>query len=160
MARAEADFFLALQLPGLILPLFHTNAATFGSLPTAYGRSNSATLMLNNFQLPFSLLQFGISLYQILRWMADILALGWVGMWLGLSARKPNMAVAMTILFVMIVPAFVFCAPGLPVDLIFIFWARQKLTKQFRFVAMPQYDALFVSPRLAPTTMPPPIIPG
>ena len=58
-----------------------------------------------------------------------MLALGWVGMWLGLSAKRPGMAATMTIFVVVVIPIFAFCVPSLIIDLFFILWARNKLLR-------------------------------
>jgi hypothetical protein len=65
----------------------------------------------------------------------DVLALGWVGMWMGLTQPKPIQAFARTILFAVIVPAVVFCLPNLIFDLFWISWARRKLQHGFRRAA-------------------------
>jgi ABC-type transport system involved in multi-copper enzyme maturation permease subunit len=87
----------------------------------------------------FSFFQTLQILYKMATFVADIFAIGFVGMWLGLSAKKPNLASAMTILLVLILPRFAFCVPDLLIDLVFIQWARLKLLDNFRLAAMPQY---------------------
>ena len=87
----------------------------------------------------------------------EVFALGWVGMWLGLSARKPAHAILLTALYVLVLPWLVtsvlprFLFGGnwvllttgaaiLPMmkDVIFIYWARGKLRGQFRVTAARQ----------------------
>ncbi len=107
---------------------------------------------------PILLLQSGSLLYQLTKSVADYLAVGWVGMWLGLSTKKPNLAAAFTILFVVIIPMALVCVPSVVIDLVFILWARQKLLDEFRRTAMPQYPSAFNRPSSAPIAGTPPII--
>ena len=74
---------------------------------------------------------------------AQLMAVAWYGLWIGLTTRKPGHAVAKTIIYVVIVPlifSFVFsCGLLWPVitivkDVIFINRARSQLHKQFRNV--------------------------
>src|SRR5512132_268765 len=54
----------------------------------------------------------------------DMAAMAWVGMWMGLRQAKAVQAFGKTILFVMIVPALVFCFPNVLFDVFWITWAR------------------------------------
>jgi ABC-type transport system involved in multi-copper enzyme maturation permease subunit len=89
-------------------------------------------------------------IYVAIRWISDVLALGWVGMWLGLSMKKPNMAAPATILFAGILPAMAICVPNPAVDLCLILWAREKLIREFRLAAMPHYHTIHLRPDLYP----------
>jgi len=73
-----------------------------------------------------------MAVYQIGRSVADFFALGWFGIWLALTCKKPEMAAALTILFVLILPFVAFCVPTIAIDFVFIFFARSKLQQQFR----------------------------
>jgi hypothetical protein len=95
--------------------------------------------------------------YAIVEFLANVLAIGWVGMWLGLSSKNPNLAPAMTILFVVILPNFVPCLPAVIPDLIFIFWARRQLQENFRRYAFPQQWSYAGLPGLAPLQVRPPV---
>ena len=64
---------------------------------------------------------------------ADALALGWFGMWLGLSTKKPQFATAWTIFFVLILPA-PFMIADIVIDFIFIVWGATALQQDFRLV--------------------------
>jgi hypothetical protein len=72
-----------------------------------------------------------MAVYQIGRSVADFFALGWFGMWLALTCKKPEMAAGLTILFVLILPIIAFCVPTIAIDLVFILFARSKLQQQF-----------------------------
>jgi ABC-type transport system involved in cytochrome c biogenesis permease component len=71
----------------------------------------------------------------------DFYALGWFGMWLALTTKKPNLAVAFTALFVLVLPSFVFCVPDFLIDIGFIIWARIKLIEDFRVLAAQSYSS-------------------
>jgi hypothetical protein len=64
---------------------------------------------------------------------ADALAVGWFGMWLGLSAKKPELAVVWTVLFVLILPS-PFWFADVVIDLVFIVWGATALQQDFRLV--------------------------
>jgi len=97
-------------------------------------------------------------------WMvADVFAIYWFGLWLALSAKKPNLAPALTILFVLVLPAPVsFCRLDILADLFFILWGATKLQQDLRWIVSQQYQvSLPTSRRPAPTDAAgaPPIIP-
>lgn len=92
--------------------------------------------------------------------LADIFTIGWVGMWLGLTAKKPNLVPVWTILFVLILPSFV-CALDLLVDMFLIIWASSSLQTDLRWTLSRQYDVPSgqLKPRVAlPYVSPPPVI--
>jgi len=64
--------------------------------------------------------------------VADFFAIGWFGMWLALTLRRPNMAAGLTILCVVILPTVAFCVPTLATDAIFIAIGWVKLSEDFR----------------------------
>jgi ABC-type transport system involved in multi-copper enzyme maturation permease subunit len=98
--------------------------------------------------------------------VADLVALYWVGMWLGLSARNPKRAFSGTILRVLVLPWIAFCAflmfaamaptsvrdmgwevflgtwfaLGLAADIGFGLHARHKLLTEFRLIAAQRYQ--------------------
>jgi ABC-type transport system involved in multi-copper enzyme maturation permease subunit len=97
-----------------------------------------------------------------LGFIADIVAVGWFGMWLGLSVKKPNLAPAYNVLFVLILPSpFYFCAIDLVLDFILIIWSVTRLHEDFRFVMARRSGAtafaLPAPPRLSPVPVPPPL---
>jgi hypothetical protein len=67
-----------------------------------------------------------------------MIAAGWVGMWLSLSSRRPNLAFAQTLLYVVFLPWIVFCLPRILITLPLWFWARGKLHTRLREVATAQ----------------------
>jgi hypothetical protein len=65
---------------------------------------------------------------------ADILAIGWFGMWLALTVRKPGLAPALTILAVLILPVMLVHF-DLVADMFFISWGTTRLQEDFRRLA-------------------------
>jgi len=74
---------------------------------------------------PFGLLSAGL---YCLRMFADCYAIGAYGIWLALTAKKPALAPARTILFVLILPSML-CWLDIFVDLLFIVWGVAKLQR-------------------------------
>ena len=74
------------------------------------------------------------ALFLSVRLGADILAIGWFGMWLALTARKPGLAPALTILAVLILPAMLVHF-DLVADMFFISWGTTRLQEDFRRLA-------------------------
>lgn len=70
----------------------------------------------------------------LVRWALDMFALGWMGMWLGLSTKNPRWTPAKLIFFVMVLPLFFFFVPmsGVVFDTYYIFYARERLFEDFR----------------------------
>ena len=94
----------------------------------------------------------------VLKLFLDFYAVGWVGMWLALTLRKPNLAAAFTVLFVLVLPSFVFCVPDFLIDIGFIVWARGKLRQDFRALAVQSQSTMpaVLVARPAPETFPTP----
>jgi ABC-type transport system involved in multi-copper enzyme maturation permease subunit len=69
---------------------------------------------------------------QIANSIADFFAVGWFGMWLALSLKKPATATGLTILYVLVLPALAFCVPTLAIDVVFIVVGYSKLQQDFR----------------------------
>lgn len=61
----------------------------------------------------------------------DFFAMGWLGMWLALTMRKPHLATGATILFVLILPS-VMCGASVIVDIVLIAIFATKLRADFR----------------------------
>ncbi|HSU53889.1 MAG TPA: ABC transporter permease subunit [Candidatus Dormibacteraeota bacterium] len=78
--------------------------------------------------------------------LADVCALGWFGMWLALTTKRPNLATPMTILFVLILPSLM-CFFDIIADLIFILWGLTRLQQDFRWVLERQYGGYWRGPR-------------
>jgi hypothetical protein len=74
-------------------------------------------------------------LFQFGKTALDFYALGWFGMWMALTNKKPDMVEGLTILFVLVLPVFAFCVPTFAIDIVFIVVARSKLQRDFRRVS-------------------------
>jgi hypothetical protein len=79
-------------------------------------------------------------LKQIANSIADFFAVGWFGMWLALTLRKPGSATGLTILYVLVLPALAFCVPTLATDAVFIVVGYSKLQQDFRSPAIASHD--------------------
>lgn len=69
----------------------------------------------------------------------DFLALGWLGMWLSLTMRRPQLAAGATILYVLILPGVTTCYAifvGFILDIILIAVFASKLHADFRLTLM------------------------
>ena len=95
--------------------------------------------------LPFSFLG---GIYAV-RMGLDLLAICWVGMALALTMKRPALAPALTILFVLILPSVLFWADTL-VDLLLIAWGVSRCRQDLRRVVAQQYQSAF------PVSFPPP----
>lgn len=92
---------------------------------------------------------FGWCIYCV-RMYADYHAVAWFGMWLALTRKKPGMAPALTILFVLIVPS-VLCWLDVLADLFFILWGMTRLREQdLRFLMARQYEPARAGAAAAP----------
>jgi len=92
--------------------------------------------------------------------VVDIFTIGWVGMWLGLTAKKPDLAPVWTILFVLILPSFV-CGVDLLVDIFLMIWASSRLQQDIRWTLARQYQVPLsnMTPQMIlPYVPPPPVI--
>ena len=74
------------------------------------------------------------SLFGVGKFILDIFAIGWFGMWMGLSARRPALAPLWTILIGVILPAplVMCCWADIAIDLVLIFWSKGKLEFDLR----------------------------
>jgi len=68
---------------------------------------------------------------QLLKAAGAFLAIGWFGMWLALTAKRPQSAAGLTILFVIVLPAVAICVPTVAIDLVLILVFRGKLRQDF-----------------------------
>jgi hypothetical protein len=66
---------------------------------------------------------------------ADILAVGWFGMWLALTLKRPVLAPALTILFVLVLPACLYRF-DLVADILFVSWGTNQLQQDFRWLVL------------------------
>lgn len=110
--------------------------------------------------IPGAVVSFGTSCWFTVVLVADVFTVGWVGMWLGLSVKKPDLAPFWTILFVLILPSFA-CVLDFLVDAFLIIWASSSLQTDFRWILSRQYQVppAQMTPRMAlPYVPPPPVI--
>lgn len=116
---------------------FWPGAATLTllALPVLEAVIREPPSMSNFFWLPVP----GITLFHMTTFVLDLLALAWVGMWMGLSQPKAIQGFAKTIVFVIVVPSLIFCVPNIVFDLFWISWARRQLENQFRKAATERY---------------------
>jgi ABC-type transport system involved in multi-copper enzyme maturation permease subunit len=63
----------------------------------------------------------------------DVFAVIWVGRWLALSCRRPALAPAYTILFVLVLPSIGVCGLDILIDALLIAWASSHLQQDFRW---------------------------
>jgi ABC-type transport system involved in multi-copper enzyme maturation permease subunit len=113
-----------------------------------------ATLSVTHNFDPFARLLGGFMLSgaHVLRLAADLFAILWLGMALALTSKKPNMALALTVLFVLVLPApLSFCWLDVLIDLIFIAWGVNKCQQNLRRLVAEQYQV----PSSAPGTFAP-----
>ena len=66
---------------------------------------------------------------------ADILAVGWFGMWLALTMKRPVLAPALTILFVLVFPSCLYRL-DLVADMLFVSWGTTQLQQDFRWLVL------------------------
>jgi ABC-type transport system involved in multi-copper enzyme maturation permease subunit len=74
-----------------------------------------------------------------LRLAADFLAVGWFGMSLALTLKRPIFAAPLTILLVLIVPAL-FSWLDLVADMFFVSWGTTRLQRDFRDILVHRYQ--------------------
>jgi hypothetical protein len=87
----------------------------------------------------FAVFMGGKCLFLVAAFLADVLAAGWVGMLVGLTAKKPSQAAGLTVLYTVALPTFAFCVPDLVVSVPLLFWARDKLRRELRAMSGPRY---------------------
>jgi ABC-type transport system involved in cytochrome c biogenesis permease component len=64
--------------------------------------------------------------------IVDFFALGWFGMWSALSFKKPGTATGLTLLWVLILPAILYCIPSLVTNTVLIIVGYSKLQQYTR----------------------------
>lgn len=79
-----------------------------------------------------------IAAFLLLESVLDFFAMGWLGMWLALTMRKPHLAAGATILFLLILPTFM-CGVGVIVDIVLIAVFGSKLRADFRPLLLQQH---------------------
>jgi hypothetical protein len=111
--------FLLLRVFTVVSP---TPAALFGlrGLPSVGALTEEGFL---------GIVFFTISLF------ADILAVGWFGMWLALTLKRPVLAPALVILFVLVLPSCLYRL-DLVADMLFVSWGTTQLQRDFRWLVL------------------------
>jgi ABC-type transport system involved in multi-copper enzyme maturation permease subunit len=89
---------------------------------------------------PMSLLQTSVLGGGMVVFVADVIAIGWVGMLLGLTAKKSHLAAGYTLFFMVALPS-VMCWYRLLIDIPVIFWARDRLQRELRLLVSRQHVA-------------------
>lgn len=85
----------------------------------------------------------------IVRLVADVLAILWLGTAVALTSKRPGLAPAWTVLLVLVLPApLSFCFFDLFLDLIFISWGTNKCRLDLRRLVAEQYQAFSEPERL------------
>ncbi len=92
------------------------------------------------------------------RMLADLAAVCWLGTALALTMKKPTLAPALTILYVLVLPAMLWWCDVL-CDLFFISWGINKCQQDLRWRLSNQYQAP-VTALGRPTRAVPPVIPA
>jgi ABC-type transport system involved in multi-copper enzyme maturation permease subunit len=104
----------------------------------------------------------GFTLGSATTFLTDVFAIAWVGMLVGLTAKKPSLASGLTLFYAVVLPWFVFCVPRILIDVPLIFWARDKLHRELRALISQRYLApvLPVYAPANPGAKPPPLLRG
>ena len=84
---------------------------------------------------------------------ADILAVGWFGMWLALTIKRPVLAPALTILFVLVLPTCLYRF-DLVADILFVSWGTTQLQQDFRWLVLGPVQQGLPVPVDQPWTLP------
>jgi hypothetical protein len=114
--------------PLIILLSAHLAALVYSALHGAGNLGGSGAAMF-----PFGAPFFFYYYFKVIpNTVVDFFAIGWFGMWLALCMQRPNMAVGLTILSVVILPMIAVCVPTLATDAIFIVIGWVKLSEDFR----------------------------
>jgi ABC-type transport system involved in multi-copper enzyme maturation permease subunit len=81
--------------------------------------------------------------WSVMGLLLDLGAIAWVGMWLGLSVRRPGRVAGYTVLWMVLLPQVVPCLAGITflLDLPLMLWARGRLHRELRSIAIRPYAA-------------------
>lgn len=77
-----------------------------------------------------------LALYAAFKFCLSLFAIGWFGMWMGLSLKKPNYAAGLTVLFCVLLPMMAFCVPDVAIYLFLLFWSKGKVERDLRKTAI------------------------
>ena len=87
----------------------------------------------------------------VIGFVADAVAAAWFGMWLALTMKRPQLATAATVFFVLILPL---CGSKLA-DIFFILWGAIKLHQDLRWTVAQQYQRANLFTVRNPANVPP-----
>jgi ABC-type transport system involved in multi-copper enzyme maturation permease subunit len=73
------------------------------------------------------------TIYPMLKLVADLFAVCYVGLWLSIRGRKPEHAAGLTILYVLVLPIVAFPVPDVLIDACLIAWAKGNLDGDIRW---------------------------
>jgi ABC-type transport system involved in multi-copper enzyme maturation permease subunit len=62
--------------------------------------------------------------------LSDVLAVGWLGMCLGLTLRQPGRAPLWTLFYAVLMPMLLFCVPRVLINVGLILWAREQVYRE------------------------------
>jgi ABC-type transport system involved in multi-copper enzyme maturation permease subunit len=103
--------------------------------------------------------QLALSGVICIRTIADFLAICLFGMGMALTTKKPHLAAAQTVFWVLLLPSLL-CWMDLVADIFFIAWGAAKLQQDFRRVLGQQYESASRQAMVRPLTGGmPPVIP-
>jgi ABC-type transport system involved in multi-copper enzyme maturation permease subunit len=88
--------------------------------------------------------------------LLDLFATAWVSMLLGLTARKPGRAAGYAVLWMVLLPSVIPCFPMFLLDLPLIFWARGRLHRELRSIAIRPFAPGPVGEGVSPAQSHPP----
>ena len=100
----------------------------------------------------------GIYLYALPKLICDLLAAAWVGMLLGLTAKRPNLAPGLTVLYTVVLPVAAFCVPDVIISLPLSLWAREKLYRELRALSSPRPSFTPLHAPASRIAKPPPVL--
>lgn len=90
----------------------------------------------------------------------DLLAAAWVGMLVGLTAKKPNLAPGLTVLYTVVLPVAAFCVPDVVITFPLMLWARDRLYRKLRVLSSTHFapGAALYGPNGRTSAVVPPVI--
>ncbi len=169
-ARALLRIFL---VPALLLLLMQVTVGIQGILEMRHSLGGVRSMPIGSFDIVF--MQVVSLTAGIMNSITVLLALGWFGMWMGVTTRKVPVAVLKTVGFVIVLPVLgltfasgmffammmaastfgrfpfwvaplLYCGLNSAKDLAFIFWSRNQLFTRFREMAAQEARAVTLSP--------------
>ncbi|MFO1459323.1 MAG: ABC transporter permease [Verrucomicrobiota bacterium] len=81
----------------------------------------------------------GMWSYQILTLPLELMAIAWMGAWIGLSSKRPGAALGRTVLLVIVLPAFFFCLPTFLVAGVWFGYARNRMSLPIRDILQDEW---------------------